>query len=88
MSKDRDMKKDSVYIKEINDKQDEINKLRNERDSLVIKYFLMEQKLGKYETIISQLQDYIHYFANEPTYKSYGGTLQEILQILEGKYDD
>lgn len=84
MSKDRDMKKDAVYLKEINDKQDEINKLRRERDSLVIKYFLMEQELGKYKTIVLQLQNYIHYFENEPTYKSYGGTLQEILQILEG----
>ena len=48
----------------------------------------MDQELSKYKTIVLQLQDYVHYFANEPTYKSYGGTLQEILQILEGKYDD
>ena len=69
MSKDRDMKKDSVYIKEINDKQDEINKLRKERDTLVVKYYLMEQELSKYRTIVFQLQDYVHYFTNEPTLK-------------------
>ena len=88
MSKDRDMKKDAVYLEEINDKQREINKLRSERDSIVIKYFIVGQELEKYKLIVNQLQDYIHYFANEPTYKSYGGTLQEILQILEGRYDD
>ena len=77
-------KESNAYLEELNDKQDKLNRLIRERDSLVIKYFLMEQEANKYRTIVFQLQDYVNHLAGEPTHKSYGGTLQEILEILEG----
>ena len=77
-------KESNVYLEEINDRQREIDKLRNERDSLVIRYYLMEQEANKYRTIVFQLQKYVHCLLNEPTHKSYGGTLAEIRDILEG----
>lgn len=88
MSKDRDMKKDTVYLEELNEAHKETVKLRNERDTLVVKYYLMEQEARKYETIVFQLRDYVQCLLNEPTHKSYGGTLAEIRDILEGRCDD
>lgn len=81
-------KESNVYLEEINDRQREIDKLRNERDTLVVKYYLMEQEARKYETIVFQLRDYTYHLLNEPTYKTYGGTLAEIRDILEGRCDD
>ena len=74
----------NVYLEEINYRQREIDKLRNERDNLVVKYYLMEQEANKNKIIICQLKDYVYHLLNEPTHKSYGGTLAEIRDILEG----
>lgn len=89
MSKQENKKeKNNIYLEELNDSRKEIMKLRNERDGLVIKYYLMEQEANKNGIIICQLKDYIYHLLNEPTYKSYGGTLAEIRDILEGKFDE
>lgn len=70
------------YIKEINDKQGEINKLREQLSECMIDNCVLIRSDKNNELKIKQALEYIDYLNQSPTYKSVGEMLQDIRDIL------
>ena len=71
-------------IEEINNKQEEINKLRSELDKKDLLLAKAEVDLRDLEYKVEKTIDYIDYLRDNPTYKSYGTTLKDIETYLKG----